>query len=142
MRSLISATVAAIVALHSVLGCCWHHAHQSSVMADQIEQTTETRAERCGCHNSRFEKVRAADDDSRQHNSCNSCPRGCNDQCESFATPRLQHDEIALPQSSLLATIAQPIPPPIVFTSHARLADETVTPPPLRLHLLHQMLLI
>jgi hypothetical protein len=56
--------------------------------------------------------------------------------------PRLQHDDAATPQFGLVAAIVEPLSLPIVFTSHARLADETAAPLPIRLHLLHQTLLI
>jgi hypothetical protein len=46
MHGIIRSLIAALLALHTVLGCCWHHAHrsQTSEMAEAIASS-----DGCGC---------------------------------------------------------------------------------------------
>lgn len=145
MRAVVSTAVAVIVALHAVLGCCWHHAHETvaATVTAPAKAAESVKANRCCCHRYQSDEPKPVGRDSSQQGSPESCPAPCDKKCDAPAVFRVHLDDVALvPLFAWFATFAQPVLTPAVFTSRADLADEELQPPPIRLHLLHQLLLI
>lgn len=147
MRRVVSATVAAIVALHAVLGCCWHHAHKmtAATIQTEIKASEPVKSHSCRCH-SHHHDVASSDrhDDNRQNSDDSSpTPPPCEGRCDTQAVGRVQHDDAAkLSLIVLNTTFEQPLLESAVFKPQASRADDDVRTLPVRLHLLHQLLLI
>jgi hypothetical protein len=133
MHGLVSNLTAAVLALHTVLGCCWHHAHSctETCSADRVVRSSEGGVEEHGC-----------DSGTRTdgHHGRHDC-RGST--CVLAASARADVPRLALQFDA---------PPAAAVPSHGASADDAGrdTPfyppdallPPLRLHLAHQVLLI
>lgn len=147
MRRFVSATVAAIIALHSVLGCCWHHAHEATAatIETEINASEPVKEHSCRCHSHRHD-VASSDqhDDDRQNSDDSSpTPAPCEGKCDTQAVDRVQHDDVAkLSLIALNANFEQPLLESAVFKPQAIRTDDDVHTLPVRLHLLHQLLLI
>jgi hypothetical protein len=125
---------AALLAAHTLLGCCWHHAHAcgrecepaSSVHASDAPEADD--AHRCGADNSQ----------SGQHRGLNEC-RGSS--CVFLRTSEceLDGDQFDLPALACLDAGGSPLCAAAVL--QPRFAADALLPP-LRLHLAHQVLLL
>jgi len=144
MRAVISVTVAAVIALHTVLGCCWHHAHESVDVILQAKAKSTEPVKTCRCHGRSKQRSQNSErNDSQRRGSKKSCPTPCGEKCDTVALSRVQQDDATmLTLVNVLYTLDQPLPTLAVQTSHAEVEDGSVDLPPLRLHLLHQLLLI
>jgi hypothetical protein len=134
-RGLLPHLTAAILAMHTVLGCCWHHAHAcgadcrptSSVESPATHANHD--ADQCG------EEDSGASESHGQH----KCVKGA---CvflrllEDDVAGALHHDlpSIFCAQSNAIPPRGDSAPTPY-FAAGALL-------PPLRLHLAHQVLLL
>jgi hypothetical protein len=136
IHSFLSYLTAATLAMHTVLGCCWHHGHacgseyESAVACHAATAHADHDADHCGSTDS---------NSGHQHHGPHTCQGG---KCVFLRTAKSGADtllDVNLPsfvcvQSSdaSLETSAAPRP---FFSSDALL-------PPLRLHLAHQVLLL
>jgi hypothetical protein len=174
VRALISTLVATAVALHSVLGCCWHHAHAAegceptAQVAGHDEHEHEVASQEsehpCGCPHRHAadladERPAALAEDCRhgdlehgdlqhgEHDHGGPCPQPCPGSCVDkgllVAAPRVQLEHVVstvLPAA--LSTARQSSlefkPSPAEFAGR----PAATYPPPERLHLLYQLLLI
>lgn len=143
MRSFISATIVVAIALHTVLGCCWHHSHESAEVVQAKTKSTDS-AKTCRCHSRSKKRSQSPErNDSQRQESKKSCPIPCGEKCDTVALSRVQHDDATVVTLvSLLYTLDQSFLTPAVLTSHVEVDNGLVGIPPLRLHLLHQLLLI
>lgn len=147
MRAVISITVAVVVALHTVLGCCWHHAHEAAAGVIEREAASAEPVAKRSCGHGHADEAKSvahdsAEHDASEHDSHGSCPEPCDAKCDALALTRVQHDGVAaLSVFAWVATVAQPVRSTAVLDAKAGRLDEQA-PPPIRLHLLHQLLLI
>lgn len=145
MRAVISITVAATIALHTVLGCCWHHAHAAAPVATEVQTKVETptkATKRCCCHG-RQTRPLPAEQGLQRHHSDKSCPGPCGKKCDSAALSRTaEHDSTVHSVVVISAMPDQPLLIPAVPTLRDCSLDNLVEAPPIRRHLLHQLLLI
>ncbi|MBL9122402.1 MAG: hypothetical protein JNG90_02135 [Planctomycetaceae bacterium] len=137
MAALFSPTIAAVLLIHAVLGCCWQHARQAIAEA----ATNISVADTC-CHQH----------DAPEH-SAPQQPCDCRWECH--ATCVYLADKPTFEMQSLVAAFAGDlglfaVPAPVDWAtvgsraSRARAHESAAlgARPPLRLHLLHQLLLI
>ena len=147
MRRIISAAVAAIVALHAVLGCCWHHAHEAfaATVHTEMKISEPAKAHCCCCRSHHDELPSDVQPDGDRHQADDSAPAPapCEGKCDTPAVNRVQQEDVAtLSLIAWIATIEQPLFELAVFKSHPVRIDEDIQTLPIRLHLLHQLLLI
>jgi hypothetical protein len=149
VRTLVSHLVAVAVTLHTLLGCCWHHAHEPVATVAQVETAqSETKApvpvKSCRCHRHQAREF-AKQEQNRptRQEPVDRCPNTCGDKCVYVSTDRVQLDH-PLILTSFDLTPAAPQSDLAMGLSISRYEsdDATVDPPPLRLHLLYQLLLI
>lgn len=140
LRAVLSITVAAIVALHGALGCCWHHTHGSAAVVSEGEVGPAAPTRHACCHRHceprRPERVDAGV-------ATGSVEReACCERCDSVATVRTAQDQpVGTSFTGSLSTVEQPA----ADASRPRASlgvAELPEPPPLRRHLLLQRLLI
>lgn len=153
MRSVLSLTVAAAVAVHAVLGCCWHHAHVAEAAdVESTEPAPQPKAHSC-CHGHHAHEVAepahqlaeqdAAQIDSHQDDPSHHCPTPCSRKCEVASNGRVQVDESGTDFTlDVSLGLSSPVVEPIVVARKFALDDGIAEPPPVRLHLMHQLLLI
>lgn len=137
-----------VLLAHSLLGCCWHHAH---ACADECCPTPAPTAAACLCNEHQHPHCQPDPEDGGQHPDHGPFPHQHHDadhacqasRCTFLRTevsPRLVQAELAslLPLDSW-RTIETPLPP--LFRLEV---DEpaTLSAPPLRAHLLFGVLLI
>lgn len=144
MRSLVSIVVAVAVILHMVLGSCWHHAHEpvAKLALAQTETPPPVKACRCQHHQSR-EHEKQLDQCPSDKEPVDKCPGSCGEKCVYLSANRVQVDQsldLALFNSLPLEPLSVLVAGPSIARYESD--DATVDPPPLRLHLLHQLLLI
>lgn len=147
MRPFVSTTVAAIIALHTVLGCCWHHWHEDIATSIRLEKTVAHpgKAHSCDCHtrNARNTSRPVQHDDGQGIGKASPSPKTCEGKCDTTALNRTQQDEVAIVSySASIDTLGQPSLMPAVLERRGLGADEAAPAPPIRLHLLHKLLLI
>ena len=145
MRAIVSTAVAVAIALHAVLGCCWHHSH--TAVANAVEplarQESVESAKQCLCHHHRSDVPEKNEEHSEGHHSDDSCPTPCNETCYNAAVSRAHQDDVTtLVPSDFLPSVDQPMVSCVLVAANFDSPDETFDPPPLRLHLLYQLLLI
>lgn len=144
VRTVISILVAVSVALHSVLGCCWHHAHETESATVEVARKPAETVRRCCCHRHHSEaETTAAETESQEHNSGERDSAPCGEKCQYVAAARVQLDD--LNSNWLIAwlpLIDGPIVEPVHNPSRVHIDTTAADPPPVRLHLLHQLLLI
>ena len=132
MQDFLSGTMAASLFIHTVFGCCWHHAHSHVQGSD----ATAFQAESCCSHH-----------DQSDHKPLQK-PCKCNLECEVgciyVAPPKVQIDSPrGVAPFDLAAIISASADDQIMSTARWDLASRPVAIElPLRLHLLKQMLLI
>jgi hypothetical protein len=138
MQAIFSNLVAASLFIHAMIGCCWHHAHDSSCCDESpAEQVVETNC----CHH--------------DHGDRNDTPLGepshapcqgqshCQGLCNYLPVQKTQLDTVDLSVPLDYAIIA-PATYEIQVAAllHMERVHETAAKPPMRLHLFHQILLI
>ncbi len=127
--------MAALVLSHAVLGCCWHHSHLCA-SCDKAIGRTEPSSDCCRHHNS------SSDEGER------SAPCRCYFQCPGVCVylPTQKTGVNLAPDVNpceLLAVAAVTAQRHVDLTSLSERGREpAIFEPPLRLHLVHQVLLI
>lgn len=165
VRTLVTYLAAAAVTLHMLLGCCWHHAHASgsdcrtAAICDthdgemQREVADHDHHVDCPHHDADADATEHADhsefdrhgDHSRQgdQHQSGSQHESCGEKCSFVAANRVNCElDAAVVVFGAFAT-AEVVATEnefVVRRFEARGASDA--PPPLRLHLLHQLLLI
>lgn len=141
MRSVLSITVAAIIILHSVLGCCWHHAHESKACS-AVESKVDVAAGACGCrhHGHTAPRPASAPDKGESEHPDH---RPCDEKCDFVGTGRFeQADSTGVRLVESLTTIDEPVIVPATLGMQVERIADPVSPPPVRRHLLLRLLLI
>jgi hypothetical protein len=131
MQAFLNSLTAALLFIHAVFGCCWHHAHACGKDC----ASAVTKPAPCCHHHQR------CDDGKQPERPCK-----CNFECEGTCTYILpQKVKVDAPQSITLDLLAV-LPSLADRQIEAASSWETVSSlpdwaPPLRTHLLHQVLL-
>ena len=137
MHAVLSSLVASSLLMHAVLGCCWHHGHASSC-CDQSQSAQV--AQNC-CHH--HDDVGCDDDhDEPAPTPCKGGPH-CHGVCNYLPVQKTQLDpvQLAAPLDFAVAVLHSSDAHFVAAHGFEHLY-ELDTGPPLRLHLLHQILLI
>lgn len=143
MRALVSHIVAVAVTLHALLGCCWHHAHESVVAVAETEAKAPAPVKKCCCKHHHEPELAQEEHHSTDQDPVDRCPNTCGDKCVYVGVNRVQLDHALILTSFDLVTAAPQYDLATDLSiSRFESDDATVDPPPLRLHLLHQLLLI
>lgn len=128
---------------------CWAAAgtmHTSAPVAAGIEAKTAATTKtikRCCCHSRLKDRTRLPEQDSQRQDSKKTYPTPCGEKCDSAAVNRTTHHELTgCCVVAFSTTPDQPLLIPTVPTLRGELLNFAVESPPLRLHLLHQLLLI
>lgn len=133
MHCFLSNLTAALLALHTVLGCCWHHAH-----ALAGDHDSATSVESPDCHKDHCtDGCGSSESDNHQQHFCqgNTCI---------FLGPtkwdrhRLQFDIASVP----IASFSDYLPDEIASVRSEPIFEPDALLPPLRLHLLDRVLLL
>ena len=134
MRAIFSSLVAASLLIHAAVGCCRHHADLDACVGDQAADY-------------------ACDVDADHHHDCDEQhgqpadqPCGghhCHGLCNYLPVQKSQLDDlkVKLPLD-FVALLPAACDVQVVALHHAECLSESVAGPPVRLHLLHQILLI
>jgi hypothetical protein len=127
MQAFVASLTAALLFIHTVLGCCWHHAHGSAPSVSQ--------AAHC-CHHHQH------DDDSKPSQTPAKCKVDCEGACTYIVPQKVQIKApqwVAMDLPAVLPSMAdcqvEAAPSSEALLS---LSDWVL---PLRTHLLHQVLL-
>lgn len=153
VRSVVSYIVVAALTLHTLLGCCWHHAHASAIDSLHVDAEKAPTASHCCCHHHHgdveSEHDEAVPSDAievselgRDRQAPAPCSDSCEGKCQFVSTSR--------------ATIEQPIVQGFAWILPATTLEvvcknacvrfvtrRTTAPPlPMRVHLWNQLLLI
>lgn len=146
LRAAIAHFVAGMLMLHSVLGCCWHHAHAcahgdcawSESTADDAHShacSDDSHGDDCdaGCQS-------RGDESSRGNHSSLECPGACvylppEKAISANHGPEGVAGFVAIPAAMALWVLSP-------VDAREWISDSERIEPPLRLHLLHQILLI
>ena len=129
MQAFVAIATAALLAIHTVFGCCWHHAHQCQ---DGRAVACSEEAPCCHHHGS----------DSKQQEQPRKCKVECEGTCTYVAPQKVR---IAAPQAVGFDVLAVPQSlsdhglQAAVFWGPGRSPPDWA--PPLRTHLVHQVLL-
>jgi hypothetical protein len=137
MHGFLSNVTAALLALHTVLGCCWHHAHslaEESCMTQSVE-----RPEGHGGHSDHD-----CDSTTPVNHDGHQSPHECQGSTCVFVRPT--HDG-SQGSSDLLMDVPLSLSPIAFASTNVRVAEKSFFAPdallpPLRLHLVDQVLLI
>lgn len=145
MQFVVTHLVAVAITLHSVLGCCWHHAHETVVQTKDANECKPVEPMTgCCCHRHRPEvEPKQTDSESQRLPAEGHDSESCGDKCQYVASARLQLDDLT--STTLFAgvpSIDEAIATPSHVGVHFGFDAGAVDPPPVRLHLLHQLLLI
>jgi hypothetical protein len=131
MQAFVASLTAALLFIHTVFGCCWHHAHA----CEHSLKVAVSQPHKC-CHHHHH------DEDSQQHEKPGKCKSDCEGTC-SYVVP--QKVTIEAPQwiaIDLLAVLPSPSDRQIeAAASWEALLSPSDLAPPLRTHLLHQVFL-
>lgn len=132
MHAILSSLTAAVLFIHTVFGCCWHHAHAG------LQNTGSVAVSEHACC-----KHHQHDGDSKQPTKPVKCCIECEGTCSYVLPDKVQ---IEAPRSiasfDLVATLPQLADAQIASATWSHVGDSPHGAlPPLRLHLLHQLLL-
>ena len=133
MRAAFSSLVSASLLIHAVLGCCWHHAHAGELLSSE----SVAGEPRDCCHHG------AAPAEHPSPSPCNDGPH-CEGICTYLPAPKSLIDMsqfLALSDFAAILSVASDLPLS-AMPAVERFVDPRGFKPPLRLHLLHQHLLI
>lgn len=134
MHAVVSNLLAGLLLIHAMLGCCWHSAH------------TCTRRDRDACPV--VKKVCCHHCHHKQQSENPPAPCKCRVECKGVCTylptERIQIDGTQLASSwQHLVVLPVMLEAPCASNSNWKPADGVLAwQPPLRLHLLHQIILI
>ncbi len=130
MQAFLSSLTAGLLFIHTVFGCCWHHAHACENVASAAACETHC----CHHHHQGGEKE-------SEDKPCH-CDEGCEGTCTYVAPQKVKVEAPDIAALDLTVTpelLAGLRIEPANFWQAARLPLDLS--PPLRVHLLHQVLL-
>jgi hypothetical protein len=127
--------LSAALLIHAMFGCCWHDAHEA--VAGEASHTAMAATD-CGCHDHDD-----AADGHGSHAPCKGHPN-CHGLCSYLPAQKSEIGKCL--EHSLIVDFAidahAACGSQIAALSFAPGTNATCTPPPVRLHLFHQILLI
>jgi hypothetical protein len=130
MHATLSSLTAGLVFIHAVFGCCWHHAHRCE---EQAESALAVAAHCCPKHE---------DDAAEQPSPCD-CRVECGGSCTYLPPEKVRIDApqlaLGLEVAVITPTAADAFMLPVSWSSSR--AGPPNGAPPLRLHLVHQLML-
>jgi hypothetical protein len=140
MNTFLSNLTALALFIHTLFGCCWHHAHAAGAACDAT--ATKIHSADCCCHQAQGQGANSPGTDTSQSEPCKCRPQ-CRGACSWLPVKKVAFDAPAALAFHDPGTAPTPLldhPPGDVLTW---LRPELVPAGlPLRLHLLHQVLLI
>ena len=165
VRTLVTYLVAAALTLHMLLGCCLHHAHDSASAccpAASLNSHDEIAELEAADHDHDGECSRHGDDVAMDehgdhydadhqksdhwncdHNKPNSQQESCGEKCSFVAANRVSIElDAAVVALGAFASAAEVAPANEFVVRRWEAWRASDAPPPIRLHLLHQLLLI
>jgi hypothetical protein len=131
MQAFLSSLTAAALFIHTIFGCCWHHAHA----CEHLLSAAASQPAKC-CHHHQHQSG-----SEQQQKPC-KCQVNCEGTC-TYIVP--QKVKIEAPQSVAIDLL--PVLPPLsdrqieTAASWEAVSSPSDLAPPLRTHLLHQVLL-
>ena len=136
MHAVLYSSMAALLGIHAFFGCCWHHAHrceQCPPSATQVAQQPKC----CHHHQGTDEKQNG------KKTPC-KCFLECYGVCAFLPSQKVQLDspELIVPLDSVAVLPAFSDMQLLAASPWEVSRGPTAVSPPLRLHLLHQILLI
>lgn len=141
LQIIVSSVVAVTIALHSALGCCWHHSHARPSDLSDVRANAPTASLRCRCH--RAIGTTRAEKAPLQVDSQSDRETPCGEKCDLVAKTRTQRADTT---ASRIVASSSPVDERVLLcdasVSHLRRVEASLEPPPIRLHLLLQILLI
>jgi hypothetical protein len=164
MQTLLTILTALSLATHAMAGCCWHHAH--SCACDGLSEVASAEAESCCQHCSQAEHKQHADSQVGHSHNCDAHPNVCHsavEHDESSAPPApcdckiechgtctyLPPEKSPVDSAADGPAFAQPVvalldnsSTDLLSANWEWLTDPVESAQPLRIHLLHQVLLI
>jgi len=129
MQAFVARLTAALLFIHTVCGCCWHHAHASEHRAAAAQTAT------C-CHHHQHEGGDG------EHQKPGKCKSECQGKCSYVVPPKVQIEApqfLAIDLNAVLPSLADDSL--AAASSGPAFAFPLDLAPPLRTHLLHQVLL-
>lgn len=130
LRKLFTNAMACLITLHAVLGCCWHHAHGDERAASG-GIAVAAHAECDHCH---------PGDDHASPEKPQKCRTECGSVCTFLPSQKIHFEAPLMTVALDWVIVAEAVPPATTFATIA--FSRQRSEPPLRLHLLHQLLLI
>jgi hypothetical protein len=134
MRSYLSSLTAALLAMHTVFGCCWHHAHASTPQGKSLPSVESSESH----------GVAHADDGCER--STGGCGHHGNHNCHGSKCVFTSSAKTGSPQFSLRLSPQSVVAPASTVPNVTRVQKPAFSPdellPPLRLHLIERVLLI
>jgi hypothetical protein len=136
MSGLLSTTMSVFLVLHTVLGCCWHHAHAcTQECATTCSVESPDAHEEAACDHD----YASSQDDGHQHHSQHDCQ---GQRCIFLhLAGRGLHGLSLQPQLAIVCCLPQSERPLDVAANGSYFATDALLPP-LRLHLAHHVLLL
>ena len=137
MQMFLSNLTAGLLALHTVLGCCWHHAHCGEESVATVGAIGSANSHTC-------DHTRGVEGPSESHGQSGHQGHQCQGStCVLGDSLRVELRESDAPSNSLAAAY-MPGERPLVCREHDRLSFYTPDAllPSMRLHLICQVLLI
>jgi len=135
MHDVLSHLTAALLALHTVLGCCWHHAHRCTETCEAAESIVAADS----CDHAHGVGM-ACDSDGHAHHGRHDCQGHT---CVFMGPTRARTGELTLHVNTLSAAIASDRASSIGNKVDGQSNDPLdALLPPLRVHLLCTVLLI
>ena len=138
MRGCFSSVTAAMLALHSVLGCCWHHAH----CCTQEHALAAAVASPGACHDDPADNGGTTEPCGHGHHGHpgrHECQVGT---CVFMGPNRVDWQQFSFPWAASPAVLGPIGPAPVAALPAMPCFDLDALLPPLRRHLLDQVLLI
>ncbi len=141
MHALIASLMAWILFIHALLGCCWHHAHAWHASIDPASRVVKV----IPCCGHQHAGKHQTEDRNQEQPPC-PCPvERCVGVC-TFLPPAKTLAETQLVEAPFDLSAPYLLPVAVIADGFTRtwdcLAGPLESQPPVRLHLLHQILLI
>lgn len=137
MNALISNLLSCLLFIHAVLGCCWHHAHDCASCGTAFYRAGGSHSKCCHAH-------RHTDTNREQPDDKRPCEMECSGTCQFVSTKKVEVEPPSWTATDFMADSMQPVFAGLAFLRQGwePLRESTVAREAVRLHLLHQILLI